>query len=113
MVSYLCGPLFVSFQEFRSSATSEHFGLPPELIYLTSLVQFVSALALLTKRVEMWAALALTATTVGAMGSHFKIGSPETSVAAIVYSGIQLWFAIKVRRAETSPYNKAMKSDVE
>ena len=97
VISYVAGPIFIAVQEFKRATTSRHFRLPVALVYLVSVVQFGCAIALLSDHTAMWAALVLTGTTLGALGSHLRIGSAKTSVPAIVYSLLQIWFATQLR----------------
>lgn len=100
-VSYALGAPVAAVAEFRSEALSTRFDLPSVLIYLTCAVQLVSAIGVLVRPLAAWAALALTLTTLGAIGSHVRIGSPETSIAAIVYTTIQIWFGLMSRSRST------------
>ena len=72
---------------------SERFGLPAWLIYGTAVIQLLCVPLVLWKRYARYAAVTLSVITVGAALSHFKIGSPLTSVPALFYTGMQLWLA--------------------
>lgn len=100
-VSYALGAPVAAVAEFRSDALSSRFDLPSVLIYLTCAVQLVCAIGVLVRPLAAWAALALTLTTLGAIGSHVRIGSPETAIAAIVYTTIQIWFGLMSRSRKT------------
>jgi hypothetical protein len=70
---------------------------PPELVYFTFAVQFVCAIGVLVRPLASWAAATLTLTTLGAIASHVKIGSPLTAVPAAVYTAVQVWFGLATR----------------
>ena len=71
----------------------------PTLIYLVTIAQGFGAVGVLRDRFAFWAAVGLTATSLGAVVCHWRIGSPQTSIAAVVFTGIQVWFAWRVRRS--------------
>lgn len=100
-LSYGLGAPVTAFLELRSHTISERFDLPPALIYLTCVVQLVCAIGVFVRPLASWAAAALTVITLGAFASHLRIGSPETSVAAVVYSAVQVWFGLKSRARAT------------
>ena len=79
-VSYGIGAPLTAFLEFRSHTMSQRFGLPSELIYVTCAVQLVCAVGVLVGPFVSWAAAALTITTLGAIASHLRIGSPVTAL---------------------------------
>jgi hypothetical protein len=97
-ISYGLGAPLAAFLEYRDQVLSQRFDLPPALIYLTCAVQFACAFGVFAKPLASWAALLLTFTTLGAIASHVKIGSPETAVTAVVYTVIQVWFGLERRR---------------
>jgi hypothetical protein len=43
-------------------------------------------------------ATVLTVTTLGAIGAHLRIASPQTAVAAVVFTVAQVWFGLKSRQ---------------
>jgi uncharacterized membrane protein YphA (DoxX/SURF4 family) len=88
--------------ELRSHLFSQRLGLPPSLIYVTSFVQFVCAFGVLQPRYARLAAAALTITTLGAIGSHIRIGSPETAVGAALFTALQVWFGFRSGQASES-----------
>jgi len=96
-ISYGLGAPVTAFIEYRGSTLSDRFDLPPALIYITCIVQIVSSFGVLLRPLATWAAAALTVTTLGAVASHVRIGSPETAVTAIVYTVIQIWFGLMSR----------------
>jgi hypothetical protein len=98
-ISYGLGAPVTAIAELRSGALSERFGLPPELIYLTCAVQLASAPAVLVRALAPWAALALTAVTVGAIGAHLNTESPARAIPAVLYTGLQVWFGIRSHSA--------------
>ena len=96
-LSYGLGGPMTAFLEFRSHTLSERFDLPPALIYLTCTVQLVCSIGVLVRPLAFWAAAALSVITLGAIGSHVKIGSPETAVTAVVFTAVQVWFGLMSR----------------
>lgn len=96
-LSYGIGAPWAAILEYQHQVLSQRFGLSPTLIYLTCGVQFVCAIGVLVRRLAPWAATGLTVTTMGAIASHLKIGSPRTAVPAVVYTAIQVWFALASR----------------
>lgn len=101
-ISYGIGAPVTAIAELRSAALSERFGLPPELIYLTCAVQLACAPAVLVRALAPWAALALTAVTIGAIGAHLNTESPVRAIPAVLYTGLQIWFGIRNRRAPSN-----------
>ena len=97
-LSYGLGAPLAALLEYRGHLLSERFDLPPALVYVTCAVQFACAFAVFVRPLASWAALLLTFTTLGAIASHVKIGSPETAVTAVVYTAIQVWFGLERRR---------------
>ena len=94
-VSYGVGGPLGAFFEYNSSVLSERFDLPAALIYLGSVVQFSCALLVLSRRHARMAAVALSVTTIGAAGSHVRIGSPLTAIPALLMTALQIWFAAR------------------
>lgn len=94
-ISYGIGAPIAAILELRSGLISVRFDLPPELVLLACAIQVVAAGGVLTRRFAPWAAAALTITTLGAVGAHLRIGSPLTSVPAVIYSIVQLWFGFR------------------
>ena len=91
-LSYGLGSIGGGIMEYRDHYFSERFELPPELLYVTFAVQALCAVGVLAPRFARLAALCLTATSVGAIVAHFRIGSPATSIAGFVFTAIQLWY---------------------
>jgi uncharacterized membrane protein YphA (DoxX/SURF4 family) len=81
--------------EYQRSFFSERFGWPPELMYAVFAIQFVAGMAVLRPAWSTWAAAALALTTAGAAYSHFRIGMPQTSVPALAYTALEVWFGLK------------------
>jgi hypothetical protein len=94
-VSYGVGAPVTALAEWRGQVLSDRFDLPAELIYLTCAIQIVCTPAVLVRPFAPWAALALTAVTLGAIGAHLSIGSPLTAITAVVYTAVQAWFGIR------------------
>jgi len=96
-ISYGIAAPATAIAELRSAALSERFGLPPELMYLTCAVQLASAPAVLVRALAPWAALALTAITIGAIGAHLNTELPVRAIPAVLYTVLQIWFGIGSR----------------
>jgi hypothetical protein len=77
---------------------SHRFDLPPLLILSVCTLQSVGAIAVLLPRLAPWAAAALTVTTVGAVASHLRIGSPLTALPALFFMVVQIWFGFASRK---------------
>ena len=111
-ISYFIGAPLTAFLEYKGQTFSERFDYPPELIYVTCTVQFICAMGVLIPRFAAVSAAALTVTTLGAIASHLKIGSPLTVLPALFYTAIQVWFGIirfpknQTKTFETKPFNK-------
>lgn len=98
-VSYGVGGPGMAVLEFRRQLFSTRFDWSPGLIYVTCVVQFACAIALLMPRFASLAAAGLTVTTLGAVVSHFRIGSPLTAIPAVLYTAVQVWFGLAARSA--------------
>jgi len=88
----MVGAAVVAFLEYNGQTLSERFDFPPELIYATCIVQLFCAVGLLLPRFASWAAALLTVISLGAVASHFRIGSPLTALPAFAYTVVQVWF---------------------
>jgi hypothetical protein len=99
-LSYGIGAPVCGILEYRSQLFSHRFDLRPELVYLVFVVQFASAIAVLAPRLASWAAAALTVTTLGAVASHVRIGSPLTAMPALLYTAVQIWYGLASRARE-------------
>jgi len=102
-LSYGIGAPFAGFLEYRSHVISRHFGYPPWFIYAVGVFEFVCAVGVLIRPLAPWAAGGLTVMTVGAMGSHLRIGTPMRAVPALLFTVVQTWFALASRKPRTSP----------
>jgi hypothetical protein len=94
-VSYGVGAPLAAVLEFQHQVFSARFGVSPLLVYLTSAVQFMSAVGVLIRPVASWGAAALTVTTLGAIAAHVRIGSPLTAGPAVAYTVLQIWFGLE------------------
>ena len=97
-VSYGIAAPLTAFLEYRGQTLSQRFDLPPELIYIVCAVQALCAVGVLKDQTRVASAVALTVITIGAMGAHLRIGSPQTALGAVFYAAVQVWFAVKGRR---------------
>lgn len=102
VVTYAVAAPLTAYFEYHAATVSERFGLPPALIYAVCALQVVFVAGLLVRRWAPWAALGLSVLTLGALGSHLRIGSPLTALPALAYTGLQLWVAWSAR-AGTAP----------
>jgi len=96
--SYLIGSPAMMVVEFRGQLLSERFGYVPEIIYIVGIVQVLSVLLLRVRPAALWSLVVLTVLSLGAVWSHLKIGSPLTSVPALVYTALQIWLGVYVYR---------------
>lgn len=99
-LSYGIGGPVGAILEYRASILSERFELPAGLIYLAMAIQLACVPLLFSKRHARIAAVALSATTIGAAISHLRIGSPLTAIPALLYTVVQLWFAARHRAVD-------------
>lgn len=99
-VSYAVAAPVVAVLEYRGALLSQRFDVPPELIYLTAVVQLVSVAGIVMNRFARTAAAALSVITLGAVAAHLRIGSPLTAIPAIVYTLLQIWFGISSHRLQ-------------
>jgi len=97
-VSYGLGAPVVTVLEYRSAVLSQRFALPATLIYVTAAVQVVCVPLLFSRRHTVKAAVALTVISLGAVFSHFRIGTPLTAIPAIGFTALQIWVAARVGR---------------
>jgi hypothetical protein len=105
LVTYTLGALVFAFLEFSGNVMSARFDYPPALIYLVSAIQIPCAIALLFPRLILPSLAVFTALSLGAVASHFRIGSPMTSLPAIAYTVIQVWLAYRIWSAAASARN--------
>jgi hypothetical protein len=102
-VSYGLGAPLTALLEHGRQILSQRFGIPPELVYMTSVVQFACAVAVLVRPLAWMGAAALTVTTLGAIVLHLKTGSPLTAWIAVLYTAIQIWFGLACRTQRARP----------
>jgi hypothetical protein len=95
--SYGIGSPIVVVLEYRGALLSDRFDLPPSLIYLTSFVQIACVPFLFSSRHAAKAAALLSILTLGAVFSHLRMESPVTAIPAVLFTGLQLWFAFELR----------------
>lgn len=96
-VSYGIGAPLAAVLEVRSHVLSHRFDYPSGLILGVCALQLLCAIGVLIRRLAPWAAAALTLTTLGAMVSHFRIGSPLTALPALLFTIVQVWFGLVSR----------------
>jgi hypothetical protein len=97
-LSYAVGSPAYAIVEARTGMFSERFDYPAEFLYLVSGIQFLCALVLFVRYLAPWSSAILTVIAIGAMASHFRIGSPLTALPALAYALIQAWYGIRVYR---------------
>lgn len=97
-LSYALGSPAYAIIEARTGLFSERFNYPPEFLYFVAGVQFICALLLFTRPLATWSSGVLTILALGAVGSHFRIGSPVTALPALAYTMIQIWYGVRVYR---------------
>lgn len=97
-VSYAIGSPIGAIIEARTGAVSDRFDYSPEFLYLVSGLQFLCALVLFNRFLAPWSIGILTVISMGAVYSHFRIASPITSIPAILYTLIQVWYGVRVYR---------------
>lgn len=97
-ITYGVGAVVTGFLELDRQLFSERFGYPPALIFAVCAVQLVCALAVLNRRLAPLAAAGLTVTTLGAVASHVRIGSPWTALPAAFFTVVQVWFGLASRQ---------------
>lgn len=101
-VSYAVGSPIFAIVEWRTGMFSERFDFPPEFLLLVSGTQFVCALVLFKRALAPWSLAVLTVLSIGAVYSHFRIGSPLTSLPALGYTALQAWYWVQVCRRAPS-----------
>lgn len=102
-ISYGIGGPLMAFVEHESHLFSQRFDLPPEVIYLTCVVQFACAIGVLVRPFAAWAAAGLTVMTLGAIALHLRMHSPATAMPALLYTVVQVWFWYRTRAGERAP----------
>lgn len=98
VISYAVGSPAFAIVEARTGLLSQRFDYSPEFLYLVSGVQFLCSFTLFVRSVAPWSTAVLTVISVGAIVSHLKINSPVTSLPALVYTVLQVWYGLRVYR---------------
>jgi hypothetical protein len=80
--------------EIRGHVFSDRFDYPSAFILAVCAIQLACAAVILIPRFAVWAAAVLSVTTVGAIASHIRIGSPDRAVPALLFTLLQLWYGI-------------------
>jgi cytochrome bd-type quinol oxidase subunit 2 len=93
-LSYGIGAPLAAVLEVRRHVLSQRFDYPPALILGVCVLQLGCAFAVFGRRLAPWAAAALTLTTLGAIVSHIRIGSPWTALPAVFFTIVQVWFGV-------------------
>jgi hypothetical protein len=97
-ISYGVGSPVFGIVEFRTGIFSQRFDYSSEFLFLVTGAQFVCALLLLSKRTAPWSAALLTVFSLGAVYSHFKIGSPLTAIPSAILTAMQVWYGYRIYR---------------
>jgi hypothetical protein len=95
-VSYALAPPVFAIVEARTGIFSERFAYPPAFLYFVSATQFVCAFGLLRRALAPWSIVVLTVLSLGAVYAHFRIDSPLTSIPALVYTAVQVWYGLRL-----------------
>jgi hypothetical protein len=96
VVSYLVGSPAFALLELQTAAISQRFDYSPAFLYAVGGAQFICAALLFVRKLVPWSCAVLTVLSMGAVVSHFRIGSPVTSLPALAYTIIQIWYGIRV-----------------
>lgn len=110
-LSYAIGSPAYAIIEARTGLFSERFDYSPEFLYLVAAIQFACALVLFVPVMATWSSAILTVLALGAVVSHFRIESPVTSLPAVAYTLIQIWYGIRAYRGNQS-LNRAFAADL-
>ena len=110
VVTYGIGAVVFALLEYSGHVMSARFDYPPLFIYLVSAAQLVCAVALLFPRWILTALAVFTVLSLGAVASHFRIGSPITSLPAAAYTVIQVWLAYHIKH-DFRPIPKSRSAD--
>jgi hypothetical protein len=103
-LSYVVGSPAFAIVEARTGIFSERFEYPAEFLYLVSGMQVVCALALFVRSIAPWSIVVLTVISLGAVFSHFRIDSPVTSLPAVAYTVIQIWYWLFLTNTDHPPH---------
>lgn len=98
LISYTAGSAAFAIGEAMTGIFSERFDYPPEFLYLVAGMQIICALLLRVRAAALWSIAVLTILAIGAAYSHFRIGSPMTSIPALAYIAIQAWYGLRISR---------------
>ncbi|MDX1554623.1 MAG: hypothetical protein R3212_01210 [Xanthomonadales bacterium] len=101
-VAYGLGSLAFASAEALTGIFSARFDYTPEFLYFVSAVQFGCAVLLARNKAVLPALFALTVMSLGAVFSHFRIGSPLTSVPSLGFTALQVWYGLRVLRPSDS-----------
>lgn len=97
-LSYAVGSPVFAMVEAKTGIFSERFNYPSEFLYFVSGVQFVCAFMLFKRALAPWSSVVLTVLSLGAVMSHLRINSVVTSLPALAYTIIQVWYGIQMYR---------------
>lgn len=98
-ISYSIGSLAFAIAEFKLGIFSARFDYSPEFLFFVSAFQFTCALLLVFNRAVLWSLAGLTVMSLGAVYSHFKIGSPMTSIPSLAFTALQIWTGQRLIRS--------------
>ena len=99
VVAYGLGSPAFGVAEALTGVFSARFDYSPEFIYFVSVTQFCSALLLALGRFRLASLCILTVMSLGAIYSHFKIGSPWTALPSTAFTVIQVWYGYLLLRS--------------
>jgi DoxX-like family len=102
-LSYGVGAPLAGVLEVRAHVLSQRFDYPPALIFAVCGLQLVCATTILVRALAPWAAAALTFTTLGAIASHIRIGSPLTAVPALLFTIVQVSYGVSSLKRRPRP----------
>jgi hypothetical protein len=97
LVTYGLGAIVFALLEYFGHVMSARFDYPPLFIYLVSVIQVLCAVGLLFPRWIVVSLAVFTVLSLGAVASHFRIGSPITSLPAVAYTVFQIWLIYRLR----------------
>ena len=97
-LSYAVGSPAFAIVEARTGVISQRFDYAPEFLYLVAGAQFCCSLVLFRPVLAPWSIVVLTVLSIGAVASHFRIDSPITSLPAVGYTVLQIWYGARVYR---------------
>jgi hypothetical protein len=100
LISYVIGSPAFAILEAQTGTISERFGYSAAFLYSVGAAQFVCAAMLFVRAVAPWSCLVLSVLSIGAIVSHFRIGSPATALPAVVVTLLQIWYGIRIYRKD-------------